>query len=433
MLAHFYDRCESAGATELIAAAREAISYNEIECLALCLSNAQEQQLKKAAPSLLKVAVDENAAECALALLNYVYEVRRRSLVGDTSRRPPEVKEEDWRERNVPQGLRSTELARLARGAIDRGNTRVARVLLLFAHRLQKSEHMMDAVAAECGWPAWPPVAAEERPGAVVGGWDLSEGAEPVPVSWVNEVGDGARPPQIAYVRRCVDVDLAPDWNEKRVRGCSWTSARNEAVPHSAHDLPPHQCCQRATFEGKPDLPGSHTECNWACGCPPTCSRRSLEKGSAHRLQVFRHPTKGWCLRTLSHIAKDDFVMEYCGERTSKKRADERSRRQPLVEEYVMEVDEGRGALGTGLRIDALHVRNLAAFAAFACRTKHANMMKRKVLWQHWDTQVPHACFFAKRDIEPGEELTYLRRDCDPPSNSTKNCACGAPDCSGRL
>ena len=66
---------------------------------------------------------------------------------------------------------------------------------------------MMDAVAAEYGWPAWPPVAAEERPGAVVGGWDLSEGAEPVPVSWVNEVGDGARPPQIAYVRRCVDVD----------------------------------------------------------------------------------------------------------------------------------------------------------------------------------------------------------------------------------
>ena len=149
MLAHFYDRCESAGATELIAAAREAIAANEIECLALCLSNAQEQQLKKAAPSLLKVAVDENAAECALALLNYVDEVRRRSLVGDTSRRPPEVKEEDWRERNVPQGLRSAELARLARTSIDRGNTRVARVLLLFAHRLQRSEHMMDAVAAE--------------------------------------------------------------------------------------------------------------------------------------------------------------------------------------------------------------------------------------------------------------------------------------------
>ena len=79
MLAHFYDRCESAGATSLIAAAREAIAANEIECLALCLSNAQEQQLKKAAPSLLKVAVDENAAECALALLNYVDEVRRRS------------------------------------------------------------------------------------------------------------------------------------------------------------------------------------------------------------------------------------------------------------------------------------------------------------------------------------------------------------------
>ena len=51
MLAHFYDRCESAGPTSLVQAARAAIEANEIECLALCLSNAQEQQLKKAAPT----------------------------------------------------------------------------------------------------------------------------------------------------------------------------------------------------------------------------------------------------------------------------------------------------------------------------------------------------------------------------------------------
>ena len=104
MLAHFYDRCESAGATSLVQRRARRSRRTRSSASRSACPTAQEQQLKKAAPSLLKVAVDENAAECALALLNYVDEARRRSLVGDTSRRPPEVKEEDWRERNVPQG-----------------------------------------------------------------------------------------------------------------------------------------------------------------------------------------------------------------------------------------------------------------------------------------------------------------------------------------
>ena len=42
--------------------------------------------------------------------------------------------------------------------------------------------------------------------------------------------------------------------------------------------------------------------------------------------------------------------------------------------------------------------------------------------------------FFATRDIEPGEELTYLRSDIEPsPSNSDRNCNCGQPMCSLRI
>ena len=33
--------------------------------------------------------------------------------------------------------------------------------------------------------------------------------------------------------------------------------------------------------------------------------------------QVFYHEGKGWCLRTLSPIAKGEFIMEYVGERVS--------------------------------------------------------------------------------------------------------------------
>ena len=78
--------------------------------------------------------------------------------------------------------------------------------------------------------------------------------------------------------------------------------------------------CEQPSFSaGKPE--GVRGECNWACDrdgtCGALCSCRSLQRGAAHRLQVFRHPQKGWCLRTLSAISSGDFVMEYVAERVS--------------------------------------------------------------------------------------------------------------------
>ena len=143
---------------------------------------------------------------------------------------------------------------------------------------------------------------------------------------------------------------------------------------------------------------------------------------------MFKHRYKGWCLRTLSPIPSGAFIMEYVGERIDSEVEKARTFRVPDMEVYLMETFKE-----TNVKIDALGVRNIAAFAAFACRTKFANMRKVGWLSHHWDKSVSHAVYIAKRDIQPGEELTYLRLDKEPPANSSKNCGCGDPDCSGKL
>ena len=79
-------------------------------------------------------------------------------------------------------------------------------------------------------------------------------------------------------------------------------------------------------------------------------------------------------------------------------------------------------------QLDALNVRGVAAFAAFACTKKLANLQKRPVATAHWDKRIPHVGFYAMRDIEPFEELSYLRKDEEPKRSSEKNCGwCAAP------
>ena len=59
--------------------------------------------------------------------------------------------------------------------------------------------------------------------------------------------------------------------------------------------------------------------------------------------------------------------------------------------------------------------------------------MKRDMwLGEHWDRNLVHVVFSATEDMPAGAELTYMRlNEGDPPSDSTYNCNCGEPECSG--
>ena len=68
-------------------------------------------------------------------------------------------------------------------------------------------------------------------------------GALPEPLPWVNEV-DGAVPPPIVFVRRCIDVDVRPDWHSKPAKCCSMR--QQEARSRSFAD------CSNASVPTKP-------------------------------------------------------------------------------------------------------------------------------------------------------------------------------------
>jgi hypothetical protein len=243
---------------------------------------------------------------------------------------------------------------------------------------------------------------------------DLSEGAEALPVPWVNATGDGALPNSFVYSRHCINADAAEAWARK----------------------PPRPCTGGGRHVGAPD--GFRIECTAACRprgeggaasspCPP-------ERGLAFRVEVFRHErgdVLGWGLRAREPIPKGAFVMEYVGEHVS---AAEAARRVRCVEDtdvYLMSLQASRAARG-GHAIDALHVRNVSAFANFSCQP---NLELQPVLSLHWDARLPHAAFFALRRIEPGEELCYRRDDARGKQDEGEAvpCSCGAFNCSGWL
>ena len=137
---------------------------------------------------------------------------------------------------------------------------------------------------------------------------------------------------------------------------------------------------------------------------------------------------KGWCLRTLSPIPSGAFVMEYVAERVTPARADERYLDDPDINTYRMDMT---GAAKNSMALDALLVRNMAAFAAFTCTRAFRNLEKKFVYSNCWDKRVPHVGFFATRDIDPNEELLYLRGDTEPDRSGFRICNCRSTGCSG--
>ena len=415
---------------------QRALRSNADDALSILLSELQRRDKVDAlskllidhADALIDVAVEAEASECLLMLLNAIYSVDYKRRDAGT---PPIVTKEGLVMKAM--GVRQDP----GQAFEDGGKRRVVRVLLLHYLRMQPYEKLWKVVkngGVKAGGHTvqWPSVPKDFPPemcaaqGVKAGGFDLSDGAEVVPVQWVNEVDDSA-PDHFVYVRRCIAADVHPDWLEKQAKKCDFDSNTKGAVATEGKRAPNCEACKHRKFPGKPD--GTTGQCNWSCRCPLTCVGRELERGSGLCLQVFKHRLKGWCLRTLSPIAKGQFIMEYCGERVSS--ACQRSRKQRIedMEVYCMDL------LGKGEAfIDAFHVRNTAAFAAFACCKLYANMEKQPWLSSHWDKQLSHVAFVATRDIQPGEELEYMRRDGETPGkSSTMGCRCGRPDCQKRV
>ena len=281
------------------------------------------------------------------------------------------------------------------------------------AERLAAKEVVTDEVLAALWNDAAPPGALGSP--VATRGDDISDGAEALPVPWENSTGDGAQPPKFLYLRQCIagDAHATVELVRKPAKRCRGGEGQGQ-------------------HGGAPQ--GPQTECSPWCPLPSSevarqRGHRSLQRGIRYRLQVFRKGAQvGWGVRTHDPIPKGAFIFEYVGEHCSRIIGEARSQFYPETDVFLMEI--GKGFRNSGFAIDALHARNVSAFANFAC---FPNMRKGPMLAKHWDARLPHAAFIATRNIAAGEELTYRRDDSATSSQraaaSRVRCLCGAWDC----
>lgn len=228
----------------------------------------------------------------------------------------------------------------------------MARSLLLQALRLRHDDWDPDEPPTLDGVP-WPLMAADMPQEIGHGGYDLSDGAEPVGVQWINNV-DSSLPPPIVFSRRSICVDVWPDLMGRTAYACCEGQNVRVGGQHTEED----RCkIDSLGFRRAPPSRGV-VECNWACtkakSCPSSCARRSLQRGLAHKLQVFKHASKGWCLRTLSFIQRGEYIMEYVAELISEDRVSERVRKDSDTDVYLMCIENQKH----GASLDALQAEN---------------------------------------------------------------------------
>ncbi|KAL4655991.1 histone-lysine N-methyltransferase SETMAR [Arapaima gigas] len=196
-------------------------------------------------------------------------------------------------------------------------------------------------------------------------------------------------------------------------------------------------------------------ECSALCGCGETCINRVVQQGLRFRLSVFSTQNKGWGVRALEPIPCGTFVCEYAGEVLGYEEACQRQRAQgPADMNYIMALREhtGQGRVCDTF-VDPAAVGNVGRFLNHSCQP---NLMMVPV---RVHSLVPRLALFALRNIAAGEELTFdysgtrsttqgLRCTMNPvPSKSSslsssssntagtdglkrKPCHCGAHNCS---
>ncbi|KAI8357824.1 hypothetical protein BD560DRAFT_406273 [Blakeslea trispora] len=176
-------------------------------------------------------------------------------------------------------------------------------------------------------------------------------------------------------------------------------------------------------------------ECNQACECKELiCVNRVVQKGRQIPLQVFKTPTKGWGVRSMTFIPKGTFVDEYIGEVITVEEGDKRGViYDKLGCSYLFDMDFAQSELPTKYVIDSFVLGNVSRFFNHSCSP---NLEVYAVFYDSADNQMHRLAFFAKRDIQQYEELCFDyngRRDVadqmEVDGAARYSCRCNAPDC----
>ncbi|KAG7519597.1 histone-lysine N-methyltransferase SUV39H1 [Solea senegalensis] len=158
-------------------------------------------------------------------------------------------------------------------------------------------------------------------------------------------------------------------------------------------------------------------ECNSRCSCGPDCLNRVVQKGIQFDLCIFKTENgRGWGVRSLQHIKKNTFVMEYIGEIIT---TDEAERRGHVYDRqgstYLFDLDYVEDVY----TVDAAHHGNISHFVNHSC---NPNLQVFNVFIDNIDERLPRIALFSTRAIRAGEELTFdYKMQMDPvDTESTK-------------
>ncbi|EOY10505.1 SET domain - like 10 [Theobroma cacao] len=181
---------------------------------------------------------------------------------------------------------------------------------------------------------------------------------------------------------------------------------------------------------------GILSECGPSCRCGLECGNRPSQRGIRVQLKIVRDVRKGWSLYAAQWIQRGQFVCEYAGELLTTKEA---RRRQQIYDELASgghfssallvvreHLPSGKACLR--INIDATRVGNVARFINHSCDGGNLST----VLVRSSGALLPRLCFFASKDINEDEELTFSYGEIRVKPKGLQ-CFCGSSCCLGTL
>jgi len=109
-------------------------------------------------------------------------------------------------------------------------------------------------------------------------------------------------------------------------------------------------------------------ECRSSCSCSSSCANRVVQRGRTIKVMIFRTcDGRGWGVKTLDVIRKNQFVMEYVGEIITNEEAEQRGKVYDAAQQtYLFDLD--LASTEASYAIDAYHYGNVSHFINHSVR-----------------------------------------------------------------
>lgn len=210
-----------------------------------------------------------------------------------------------------------------------------------------------------------------------------------------------------------------PSWNYRKIRTNIYADAvrpNTAGIDHPTCNCKPDQGCSDNCLNRM-----VYTECSpSSCPSREKCRNQKIQRHEvAPGVERFMTTDKGWGVRTKMAISKGTYILEYVGEVVT-----EREFKDRMGTIYLNDIHHYCLHLDGGLVIDGHRMGSDGRFVNHSCQP-NCEMQKWSV------NGLSRMALFAKRNIEPGEELSYDYNFSLFNPSEGQPCRCNTPQCRG--